>query len=84
MVQMLLSLYWVWHYGELYYLYHCTNMIFFFMYPDWALFLFMSMGMTGFFIGLSVFLRKTRIKKGYYLLFGLFFAGLIMDHIVVA
>ena len=83
-VQMLLSLFWVWHFGELLYLYHYTDILFLFMYPDWTLILFVLMGLIGFLIGLSVFLKKIKIKNGYFLLVGLFIIGLIIDIVVVS
>ena len=81
---MLLSLFWVWHFGELLYLYHYTDILFLFMYPDWTLILFVLMGLIGFLIGLSVFLKKIKIKNGYFLLVGLFIIGLIIDIVVVS
>jgi hypothetical protein len=83
-IQMCLSLFWVWHFGELLYLYHYTDILFFYMYPDWTLILFILMGMLGALIGLSVLLKKRKVKNGYYLLIGLFVVGLIIDIIVVS
>jgi hypothetical protein len=83
-IQMLLSLFWVWHFGELLYLYHYTDILFFFMYPNWTLILFILMGLIGALIGLSVFLKKIKIKNGYFLLIGLFVIGLIIDIVVVS
>ena len=80
---MLLSLFWVWHFGELLYLYHYTDISFLFMYPNWTLILFILMGLIGALIGLSVFLKKRKIKNGYFLILGLLFIGLIIDIIVV-
>ncbi len=83
-IQILLSLFWVWHYGELLYLYHYTDILFFFMYPNWTLILFILMGLIGTLIGLSVFLKKRKIKDGYFLLLGLFVAGIAIESIVVS
>ena len=82
-IQILLSLFWVWQFGELLYLYHYTDILFFFMYPNWTLILFILMGLIGFLVGLSVLSKKIKIKNGYFLLIGLFVVGLIIDIIVV-
>ncbi|WP_296312077.1 hypothetical protein [Winogradskyella sp. UBA3174] len=83
-IQMLLSLFWVWNYGELLYLYHYTDISFLFMYPNWTLILFILMGLIGALIGLSVFLKKRKIKNGYFLLIGLFILGLIINIVVLS
>lgn len=83
-IQIIASLFWVWHFGELLYLYHYTDILFYFMYPNWTLVLFILMGLIGASIGLSVFLKKRKIKNGYFLLIGLFVIGLIIDLIVVS
>lgn len=83
-IQMLLSLFWVWHFGELLYLYHYTDLLFYYMYPNWTLSLFIVMGLFGTLIGLSVFLKKIKIKNGYLLLIGLFVTRLILSIIVVS
>ena len=83
-IQIIASLFWVWEFGELLYLYHYTDILFYFMYPNWTLVLFILMGLMGALIGLSVFLKKRKIKKGYFLLIGLFVIGLIIDLILVS
>ncbi|WP_420552607.1 hypothetical protein [Tenacibaculum aiptasiae] len=84
LIQIITSLFWVWHFGELLYLYHYTDILFFFMYPNWTLVLFILMGLIGALIGLSVLLKKRKIKNGYFLLIGLFVIGLIIDLIIVS
>ena len=83
-IQIIASLFWVWYFGELLYLYHYTDILFYFMYPNWTLILFISMGLIGVWVGLSVFLKKRKIKNGYFLLIGLFVIGLLIDLIVVS
>ena len=83
-IQIIASLFWVWHFGELLYLYHYTDIAFLFMYPNWTLILFILMGLIGALIGLSVFLKKRKIKNGYFLLIGLFVIGLIINLIIVS
>lgn len=83
-IQIMASLFWTCHFGELLYLYHYTDILFSFMYPNWTLTLFIFMSLIGVWIGLSVFLKKREIKNGYYLLIGLLVIGLIIDLIVVS
>ena len=83
-IQIALSLFWVWHFGRLLYLYHFTDITFFFMYPNWTLILFIIMGLFGSVIGLLVFRKKIKIKTGYLTLIGLFVIGLTIDLIVVS
>ncbi|WP_281847567.1 hypothetical protein [Olleya namhaensis] len=83
-IQIIASLFWVRHFGELLYLYHYTDIAFLFMYPNWTLILFILMGLIGALIGLSVFLKKRKIKNGYFLLIGLFVIGLIINLIIVS
>ncbi|WP_408031440.1 hypothetical protein [Tenacibaculum xiamenense] len=83
-IQVIASLFWVWNFVELLYLYHYTDILFNFMYPNWTLVLFILMGLIGALIGSSVFLKKKKIKNGYFLLIGLFVIGLIINLIVVS
>tara|TARA_R110002020_G_scaffold377042_1_gene588105 strand:- start:297 stop:587 length:291 start_codon:yes stop_codon:yes gene_type:complete len=83
-IQIALSLFWVWHFGRLLYLYHFTDIAFFFKYPNWTLILFIIMGLFGSVIGLLIFREKIKIKNGYLRLIGLFVIGLTIDLIVVS
>ena len=82
-IQILLSLYWIWHYGILLYYYSFTDILFAFMYPTWTLFLFILMGLLGIFIGVSVCVGKKKIKTGYFQIVGLLILGIIIDLIVL-
>jgi hypothetical protein len=83
-IQIVLSLLWISHFGNLYYKYHFTDILFAFMLPDWTLILFMLMGILGIVIGLSVLFGKKKIKTGYFQIFGLLIVGIIIEMIVVA
>ena len=83
-VQVSLSIYWIWHFGRLMYLYNFTDILFFYMYPNWTLILFITMAILGTLIGLAVYLKKRKIKNGYIMLVGLFIIGLIIDIMVVS
>lgn len=84
LVQIVLSLIWLWHYGSLLYQYNYTNLQFIFVYPNWALVVFLVLGILGVLIGLSVLLEKKSVKAGYFQFFVLFTIGLVTDIIVVA
>lgn len=81
-VQILLSLFWVFHFGLLFYKYHFTDSLFVFMYPDWALLLFIMMSFIGAAIGFSVSLGKKKIKTGYFQIIGLFLFGLLIQTVI--
>ena len=81
-IQMLFSVYWLWHYGRLMYLYHFTDIAFFFMYPDWKLILFITLSIFGITVGYIVLIKKMKIKISYYLISGLLFIGFIFDYII--
>jgi len=83
-IQMLLSLFWIWHFGALLYRYHYTAILFFLMYPNWTLIVFILMGLIGFLVGLLVFLNKRKTKHGYLVLIGLFVIGLVIDIVVTS
>ena len=83
-IQIIASLFWTWHFGELLYLYHYTDILFPFMYPNWTPILFIFMSLIGAWIGLSVFLKKRKIKNGYFLLIGLFFIGFLIKLMMVS
>ena len=83
-VQIFLSLFWVWHFSRLLYLYQFPNRLFYFKYPNWTLILFISFGLLGCLIGLSIFFRNRKVWIGYFLLTVLFITGLIIDFMVIS
>ena len=83
-IQILLSLYWLWHYGILLYYYNFSNILFAFMYPTWTLILFILMGLLGVYIGTTVFTMKRKYIRGYLQIFGLLIIGIIIDMVVIA
>ncbi len=82
-IQMLISLFSVWHHVDLFYQYRNSSVLFFFIIPDWALILIILTGLTGFWIGLSVYLENRKVKTGYLLLLGLFVLGFAIKTIAV-
>ena len=84
-IQMSISAFWIWHFGQLLYSYKFhPSILRFFVYPDWTLILFILMGICGFLLGLRVLLNKLKIKKGYFLIISLFIIGLVVDYIVIS
>ena len=79
----MLPLFWIWHYGSLMYLYHYTEVQFVFIYPNWALILFILMGLLVIVIGILVLLAKKKIRTGYFQLFGILIIGILIDLIIV-
>lgn len=82
-IQIILSLFWIYNYAILLYQYHFTDILFAFMYPNWTLVLFILMGVLGIIIGLSTLLGKNNIKTSYFQIFGLLIIGIIIDLIVL-
>ena len=83
-IQISLSIFWIWHYGILLYQYNYTDILFSFMYPSWTLILFILMGVLGIIIGLSVLSAKKKVKIGYFQISGLLIIGIIINLIVIA
>ncbi|PNW28709.1 hypothetical protein BKP44_07265 [Formosa algae] len=83
-VQILLSIFWIYHYAILLYQYHFTDILFAFMYPDWTLILFILMGVLGILTGAYVILGKKKIKTGYLQILGFLIIGIIIDLIVIS
>ena len=74
-----LSLYEVWIYSMLFYMYHFTELLFAFRYPDWTLVLYIILGFLGVLNGLYVFLKKVKVRKGYSVLILLFLVIIVID-----
>ena len=83
-IQILLSIFWIWQYGILLYQYNYTDILFNFMYPNWTLILYILMGVSGIIIGLSVLFAKKKIKTGYFQIFGLLIIGIVINLIIIA
>lgn len=82
-IQIILSVLWIWHYGILLYYYNFTDILFAFIVPTWTIILFILMGILGIIIGISVCVGKQKIKKGYFQIFCLLIIGVLIDLIVI-
>lgn len=79
LLQISLSLYWIWHYGYLLYAYNFTDILFAFMYPTWGLILLISLGILGVINGILLLLNKVSIKKSYFRILILLVIGIFLD-----
>lgn len=58
-----LSIYWIWNSLNLLYLYHYTNILFFYIYPDWVLILYSILGLMSIYLGLKTAIGKHSIIR---------------------
>ncbi len=65
LIQMILSVYWIYEMISLYYKYHYTDILFAFMYPDWVLFLNIFLCLINIFYGIKLIRNKISLKKSY-------------------
>jgi hypothetical protein len=56
------NFFWVRHFALLYYGYHYTDILYFFMYPDWILFLNITIGLTGILIGTLLIINHLKLR----------------------
>ncbi len=75
-IQIVASLYVVYTYTHLWYLYKYSDILWLFMYPDWVLVIFISLGLIGSVVGLTVFRGKLSARRGYLWLLYLLFIGI--------
>ncbi|HBH48076.1 MAG TPA: hypothetical protein DDX98_05520 [Bacteroidales bacterium] len=65
---------WIW----LYYGYHYTGKLWYFMYPDWVLFLNIFIGLTGVYLGYRLVKKQISIKAALLIDIPLFSVGFIV------
>lgn len=78
---MLLNSYWVWHHVRLFYLYHYTDVLFGFMIPDWALALYVFLGLIGIYLGIRILKNTLTIKKGLIINLSIFTLSILIETI---
>ena len=59
-----INLLWTIHFAHRFYLYHFTDIMFLSMYPDWILFVNMTIGIIGLYISLLLF--RNRLKMNFF------------------
>jgi len=65
LIQMILSIYWIYEMISLYYKYHYTNILFAFIYPDWVLFLNLLLSIINLYFGIKLMREKISNKQSY-------------------
>lgn len=60
---LIVNVIWTGHWIWLFYGYHFTEILWFYMYPDWILILNMIIGLIGITIGIRLIMNKIVIKK---------------------
>lgn len=75
---MLLSLYFIYHFSRLFYLYECTDRLFAMMIPYWALAMNLIIEILSLFISIKVYKQSISIVKGISITFALMAAGQII------
>ncbi len=75
----LLSLFWLYQNMNLYYLYHYTDVLFAFRYPNWVLFFQVFLGVFNIFIGFKIFLKTISFKKGLQYFIATLFLGIFVE-----
>lgn len=59
-----ISLFWIWEQIHLWYLYHHSNILFYYIIPNWVLLLNLIVGAGGVYIGTRIIQHSIQIKRG--------------------
>jgi len=65
LIQIILSVYWIYEMILLYYKYHYTDILFAFMYPNWVIFLNIILSIVNIYFGIKLMNRKISNKRSY-------------------
>ena len=84
LIQMVLSVYWIYEMTSLYYKYHYTDILFAFMYPNWVLFLNVLLSLINLFFGIKLLNEKIPIKQSYLTMLILIITGGLINILSVA
>jgi len=79
-IQIVLSIYWIYHIALLFYYYHFTDILFAFMYPDWVLFINIILSLINLYYGIKLTMNKVSMKKSYSLMGASIFIGIIVNN----
>lgn len=77
-IQSIISGYFVIHFAHLWYNYHFTDILYYGMYPDWAMMVFMLLGILGILTGVRVFIGELRLGISYVLQLCYLLAGVVL------
>ena len=84
LVQIILSVYWIYEMILLYYKYHYTDILFTFMYPNWVIFLNIILSIVNIYFGINLMNRKISNKRSYLTMVILIIIGGIINILSVA
>jgi hypothetical protein len=80
MLQIGLSLFWIYLMITLYYEYHYTNLLFGLTYPDWVLLVYVLLSLINLYFGFKLFKSDISIKKSYLIMALLIGIGNIINN----
>jgi hypothetical protein len=83
-IQIILSVFWIYQMISLYYYYHFTDILFAFMFPDWVLFLNVLLSIVNLYFGIKLMKGKISKKRSYMTMVILIIIGGIINILSVA
>lgn len=84
LIQIILSVYWIYEMILLYYKYHYTDILFTFMYPNWVIFLNIILSIVNIYFGINLMNGKISNKRSYLTMVILIIIGGIINILSVA
>ena len=84
LVQILLSVYWIYEMISLYYKYHYTDILFAFMYTYWILIFNILLSIVNLYFGIKLLNKKTTIKQSYLTMIILIIVGGLINNLSIA
>jgi len=81
---MLLSLYYIYHYSNLWYLYEFTDIHFFVMLPTWTLLMNLFVGILSVLMSMKIYKQSISIVKGISITLTLMAIGQIINFIILS
>lgn len=83
LIQIILSVYWIYEMILLYYKYHYTDILFTFMYPDWVLVSNILLSIVNLYFGMKLLNKKKSIKRSYLTMLILITVGGLINNLSV-
>lgn len=80
LIQMLISMYWIFEMSRLYYRYHYTDVLFAFRYLDWVLFVNVLLSLLNEFLGFRVLRGNLAVARSYALMLCLILLGGLINN----
>lgn len=84
LIQIVLSVYWIYEMITLYYKYHYTDILFAFMYANWILFLNILLSIINLYFGIKLMNGKISNKRSYLTMIALIIIGGLINNLSVA